>query len=431
MKKSNKKIMLIILLVLTIGLCVYAFFIASPKDIFLKFFGDDDNTVTIANNDNINGIYKYSEPLDRYYQIYSSCRINSIDKKILIINDRFYLYRSTCIATYLEGAGDTSDLKIEYNEVQKTFQLTYKDKVYIKTGEGVIKPGENFYKNTSSFTIESLNIVLNQLMTDGHEKEIRIGELRSKLGYSLNIFPPDYLLGKTEQPVENIEEEPTEEPEDPEEPAVNSNNRVVDKSQDNNKYRMEFLKKDGTITREVAYYAFTDLNHIPEFYKSGSTIEVLINNSVKNKYNYTIQLITPMGVNYYFEDEFPIVVNGEEITMENYNVYIKRNRRNNTFDLYFSKYHDFCINDKKSDEVIYYEFNLKYNSAKKTYNKPEFVGKRLAKEGCNNILDVEPEIEEEPEPEPEEPEEPTPESDEDQNPEEEPEEPDEENEEEE
>ena len=397
MKKNSKKIMLIVLVVLTIGLCVYAFLISSPKQIFSRFFNKEEEQVVIANNDNINGIYKYSEPLDKYYQVYSGCRINSIDKKILIMNDKFYLYRSTCIATYLEGSGDTSDLKIEYNEIQKRFQLTYKNKLYNKVGDSYIKPGEDFYRNAQTFSIESLSVVLNELMTDGHQKPITVGEPKSRLGYSLSIEPP----GENEEKEEQQVEEPTEEDyeneeevieEEPDTPSVST--RTVDKANDNNKFRMTFYKLHGSVSEEVAYYAFNDLNHIPSFYQSGSAIEVLINNSTKNKYNYTVQLITPDGVNYYFEEEFPIIVSGEEITIENYNVYIKR--KNNSFELYFSKYHDFCIEDKKSDEVIYYEFNLRYNSAKKTYYKPEFVGKRLAKEGCNNILDIkEPEEEEE------------------------------------
>ena len=339
-KKGKKKLILIILVVLTIALCFYAFVISSPREIFLTFFGGDEEKPLLENNDNINGIYKYSEPLDKYYQIYQGCHINSLDYKIVILNDKFYSYKSTCIATYYEGQGDTSDLKVEYNKLTQEFQAQYNNKTYIKTGETEIIPKENFYAQVDTISLESLKLILQETSWEGHKTSFRIKE-KGKAYY---------------------------------ETLVSSND-------DNDGYTIKFYKpndKDRTI---IAEYVSESVDRVPEFYPNNSLIGVLLNNSTESKYSYTLQLFNSEGIAYYLENEFPITVNGETITLEEYNVYIVRDPKKSAFKLYLSKYHDYCTDDE--DEIIYYEFEITYIHAKRNYSKPEFVGQRYAKDGCN------------------------------------------------
>ena len=352
MKNKSAKIILIIFVILTGALGFYAFVISSPKEIFLRFFGDEDEQIQVVNNDNINGIYKYSEPLNKFYLVYTGCRVDSKDYIILIMNDNYYQYKTSCIATYLIKQGKTSDLKIEYEDKLKQLQVKYDNKTYVKTNETKIVPGVKVLSgsNTETLMIDTLKLVLQEIKQEDQKlPDIDISSDRStKIPFSFHFY---------------------------EDPA--------------DSFHIYFVDEDADDRPIIATYDYIGIEKTPQFYVYSKAVGVLINRSTETRRNYTLEVITRTGVTYKLIDEFPITINNEVITPEDYNVYIKRNAHDNSYSMYLSKYYDYCLDDKDSDQVIYYEFKITYNSPKHIYNKPEYVGKRMAKEGCNTIIEEE------------------------------------------
>lgn len=346
MKEKKSKLPIIILIVVVVSFAVYAIFIASPKEIINNFLNRDDPTRLIADNDNINGVYVYSEPLDGYHAIYTGCRINSIDYYVVVINDNYFTYRSSCIATYLLDKGKIDDIKIEYSELNKVFELYYKNKKYTKNNTiSQVVPNENVLKNLSSLYIESLSIVLKQIEFENHYPNLTLNQLYNFKEFYGLVFTP---------------------------------------GESNFSIRITTFSGDT-----IAEYVFNDLDHIPSFYNFNRGLGVLINNSTDSKYNYEIQLINKTDIIYRLSSNFPITVDDISLNTEDYNVYITKELAQPTFHVYLSKYHDFCIPDDDSNTITYYEFKVTYNYSIETFNKPEYVGKGYAKEGCGKIVPIE------------------------------------------
>ena len=339
--KKFRKILILVSILAIAAFGVYAFFISNPKKIIQGITKNPEATeVTI--NDNINGIYLREVQLDEYYPIYTGCRINTIEYYIVVINTKYYYYRSSCIATYLLAEGSVEKLPIEFNKEENVYQLTYDDGVYKKTNISQIVPHEKVLEKTYSMYIESLEVILKQIEFNNHYKDIHIyGLYNSKSKFEFHLTASEYG------------------------------------------YEIKIGKGATTIIS----YSFNNLDNTPHIYNYNQNIAFLTNDSTAERINYELQLADPNGIKYRASQKFPITVDDVEINASDYNVFLKR-ITSSEFRIYFSKYRDFCIANSDSNQITYYEFKITYNYSKGTFNDPEFVKKGLAKEGCGKVIPI-------------------------------------------
>jgi hypothetical protein len=66
--------------------------------------------------DSYNGVYSYKDKINGTKTLFEGCMVNHFSNHILIVNDDFFVYRSSCVGTFMKDKGKTKDLNISVNE---------------------------------------------------------------------------------------------------------------------------------------------------------------------------------------------------------------------------------------------------------------------------------------------------------------------------
>ena len=344
MKKIFKNILLVlffIVIIAVVGIVIYS--ITSNK----KILGDiipvnSSNTV----DDYHNGVYYFEEPLSKSYSVYNGCNVSSFDSYIVVMNDKYYAYYGSCMKNTKIDEGKTEDLVFSVDKASRKYQITYKDKVY-KKNDKVNSVVESNYlaHHFNSSTLEVVDFVLKYGNDVGEYNPINVALLGCNTKYTLSF-------------------------------KYNEESQI-------------FVEKIKTSDTEIYSYSYLKIDDRPQYDFIENSLAVLeknVNNADTDNYTYRYNLVLLGEGKKKFElsKEFPITINGVRIDL-NKNIYVMKKDKS-TYRMLVGNNNTFCDNDKKdSEDVSYYEFDIKYNYTTKNFDSPELVKIGKYSEGCNYV----------------------------------------------
>ncbi len=352
-KSRLLKNILFILSIIVICLVVFFgyYFIRGEKNPLISIIEDMNENKEKENNkskmlDNHNGIYTYKDDLNGTKFIYSGCSISSINYSILVMNDKFYQYKNSCMGTYLIEEGNTTDLDIKLDEEKNIYVIHHQDKDYQK----------DFITN---------NIVLNN-------------DISKKLN-AINLDNYELIIRETEFEGNYYD--------------INANINGISSS-----LNLLFNKNsDGSFTvaivpprsKDKILYSHNirDYNFLPKLYPYGKSVVALEterNQDDNSKFAHRINVVNEDGVIYSVKQMFPITIDNTVLTDEN-SVYIMFDEKVRYFRMFVGYDDKMCVENSASDNITYYEFKIDYNYADKNFSKPVFVKAGREKEGCSYI----------------------------------------------
>ena len=342
MKKHGllKFIIIVVLIILVIGGLFLAFYFInggkSPIDIINNL--SNDNGV----NDNYNGIYVYKEDLNGAKYIYAGCSVSTIDYYVLVVNDDFYSFKSSCMGTYPIEEGKTEKLEIKENEEKTNFVLRYKDHDYVKNNSiDTIETNNMIADKLSDINLTNYELILRETEFEGNYYDIsaRINNLSIVLMFTFN------------------------------------------KLEDNT---FDIQVKNGDTS--VYKYNIKNYDILPLFYTYGKTLAVIepTKSSDNSKFAYKFKAMNNNGIVYDLDKMFPITVNGVTLTADN-SVYVTYNSSQRYFTLLVGYDDKMCVENSQNTNITYYEFKIEYDYLHGSFSTPVFVKYGRENEGCNYI----------------------------------------------
>ena len=300
----------------------------------------------ISNNDiddNYNGVYVNSDNLNGSKKIYSGCFISRIDNYILIMNDKFYTFRSSCIGTYPLESGETKKLKISANKEKDTYVISYKDKEYIKNyGVNTIEPNHKISNSLKEIDLSSFELIM---------KESQFEEYYYNFESVIHSVFPEMKIKVT-----HIE---------------------------NEKFDLS-LRYDG---KEVYSYQIEDFSSLPKMYPFGKNVVVIEPNKNDDKYNYKFKVVDNTGIIYNFDNMLPIIIDDVTLNVDN-SIFISFDERKRDFKVLIGFDKKMCESNSTSDDISYYEFSIVYNHRTNNFDRPQFVKTGYKNEGCDYVKTI-------------------------------------------
>jgi hypothetical protein len=325
--------------------------------------GDDDSISDFIEGlkgdsfvDNYNGIYEYSAELNGSKTVLRGCTLYEINHYISIVNDKYYLYRDSCIGTFYFGEGKVKDLDIGINEERKSYYIKYKDNVYYKSpGVTSIKVHNNLSDYNSNIPLTHIQLLLKETQFPGSY-------------FSFGPFKIDGLSNKS-----NIFISFKHKGEENSDPlAVNE------------EFEYQITGKDGI---ELYTSSFKNFDSVPSFYPYGAYLVVIEKDETEEKYANKIKIFSDTEMVYDLESKFPIVV--DDVVLDyNDSIYIDFDNVNRYFRVLISDTKQMCFENGSKDEISYYEFMIDYNYSTRSFEKPEFVKKGSKSDSCIYINEI-------------------------------------------
>lgn len=343
--KNNVKFFFFLLI-----LCVVVFgavYLLNSEDNALQDLIDNMNGESSI-IDNYNGVYVYSMSVNGSKNMFRGCIIDHIDYYIMIVNDKYYTYRSSCIGTFPFEEGNTKDLEIYENKEANTF--------YIKN-DGLV-----YAKNPA---IRSVNVV-NNLANYGEKFQVN----NYQLLFEESQFPGAYFSVKRLE-IDNLSSD-----------MFIEFGHIFDE-----RFKMTISGQFEGEVRELYSYIFDDFKHMPQLYPYGAYLVIIEKNESEDKYHHTIKVYNNEGIVYNLEQQFPIVVDDVSLDMNN-SIFVKFDEYNRTFKLLIGNDKNMCVEESEDKTVTYYEFEVDYNYTLKGFERPVFVKQGYAKDGCKYVDEV-------------------------------------------
>lgn len=353
-KKRTFKSIIFVLIMLVIAIVVYFgyYFFSDKENPFLEIF--NNNSKEDVNKDNKNGFYVYTELLGQSYSIFSGCTLNSIDMQYVVINDIYKLYRSSCLGSFFIEEGKTDDLDIKYDEEKKLFYLIRDGHSYYKKHEVMsLVPSNAFTKEGSkTINISSLKFILHETERPGEYYDIKEATLDGALNYNITV---------------------THVPE-------------LEEYGDEMLYTYNLQARNFGNAQKVNYSIDfpTSIDNLPDVYSYGKILVVINPDKDGDRYAYNFRVFDSTGFTYDLHRQFPITINGHEITSMD-NIYVAYISSSRTFKLLVSSNDTFCEDDSDSTDVAYYLFSIKYNYSSNNFDPPSFEKIGYKNEGCQYV----------------------------------------------
>lgn len=349
-KRGRKTFLFLCILFLV---CVAIFFlyyaITDKKNPLLNFINNVIDNKEGKLNDNYNGIYTYYDELNGSKYIYTGCSLSKIANYILIIDDEYHTFRSSCMGTYAKDSGKTADLDIRVDDVNKNYYIYYDDKVYDKDNLINKIVVNNNISNITQVDLSTYELFMKETQFPGNYyelKNLKISNISSNL--ELNIL----------------------------------------KNNDQGSFKLSIgSPRTNTIYKSIDV---TDFDFLPQMYPFGSSVIVIekaMNDIYEGRYKDSINVITERGITYNLADKFPIVIDGVTLNTDN-SIFIKFDPAKRYFRLLVGYDDKFCsetFNDSDKDNIMYYEFTLDYNYEINNLNEPKFVKIGRKSEGCRYV----------------------------------------------
>jgi len=344
MRKARVKIffLLLFLIVVAVGTYFgYSIFYKHENPLDSIFNRTTKNTGT---KDFYNGVYSFVETIDKSYNCFSGCTVTQINRYILVIDEEYSVYRSSCLGTFLVDSGSTTDLILNFNYDSKEYEIVYKDNTYEKNHNVMsIVPNNAVKSGSKSIVASSYRFMMEQTQFEGSyytfEKKL------SNLDTAITL---KFLYDES------------------------SNNFIMTLS----------AKKSVIYT-----YMGKNITDFPDLYSFGSKL-VIIERGYKagdyTKYNYNFVVIANGEISYQLNEYLPITVNDVQLNANN-SIYIKYDTSAQKFKMLIGDNDTFCDEDDDTDpnKIVYYEFTIDYDYYYNKFVKPQFVKVGYAKDGCD------------------------------------------------
>lgn len=347
MKKSRRLInslkLIGVILVLSIAIFI-GFYIKEKKNPISLFF--NRGNIEISFDDNINGIYNYKEQVSPNKAVYVGCQVNAINNYILIINDNYRVFRSTCVGTYLKEEGNIDDLDIKQDG--DDYYIEYKEHRYDK--DNLVKT--IIPENTVSKTKKNVEISNIQFLMEESEFEGNYYPLKNNL-VNNNKLAFNYTKKADDVP-----------------------------GKESFSISSQFTKSD---IYSFQFEKYDEFPYLQSFGKMIVVIEKKDNPNNNMKYGYRFLVLDETGVIYNLDQMFPIAVNNETLTLEDNSVYVMYDAKERIFRLFVGYNKKMCVEDSDQHRPIFYEFRIKYNYTNNQFEKPEFYKVGYEDEKCSYI----------------------------------------------
>ncbi len=346
MKKHGllKTILIIILIIILFGggaLLAY-YFINGGRNPFEDIIDNLNNDRKLR--DTYNGIYVYTEELNGTKYIYEGCSVSELSYYVLVVNDDYYSFKSSCMGTYPIEEGKIDKLEIKENAAKNNYILVYNDHEYEKNDSiNTIETNNAIAKRLKEIDLTSYELILNETEFEGNYYTIsaKVNNITSKLLFGF-------------------------------------------KKLDDNTFDITINDGIRGSNKEFYKYNMKDYSVLPVFYTFGRVLVVVEPLYSNNKATYKFKAISENGVIYELDKMFPIVVDGVSLTTDN-SIYVKYNQTERNFTLLVGYNDKFCVKDSDSTNKAYYEFKIDYDYLSNNFKMPEFIKYGLENEGCGYV----------------------------------------------
>lgn len=344
--KKNLKFILFILV-----MCIVVFFgyyiIKGESNPIFGFINKIKEKDTVK--ENYNGIYTYYDDLNGSKFIFSGCSISRIANYLLIMDEDYYLFRSSCMGTYPKGSGKVKDLFIRLDKDKKDYIVTYDNKVYEKDYATMsIVPNNDISQKLKSIELSSYQLFMKETQFSGNYYDIkgaRISGLSSNITMSI-LF--DYDDG------------------------------------------FDMFLVDDSNGHPLYDYKITNYDYLPDMYAYGKNVVVIekgFNKNNPNRLGYNFKVVNLDGIVYKLEDMFPIIINDVTLNSNN-SIFITFDASSRVFRMLVGFDDKMCVTsyeENEKNDIIYYEFTIDYNYSINGFDKPKFVRIGTKSEGCKNV----------------------------------------------
>lgn len=304
--------------------------------------------------ENYNGIYTYYDDLNGSKYIFSGCSVSKIANHILIIDDDYFAFRSSCMGTYVKGSGKTKDLVVKLTEDKKDYFVTYDGKRYSKDYATMqIVPNNDVEEKLSKIELASYQLLIKETQFPGNYYSVEnIGVVGLPSSIKMNIEHDEYSDSITVS-ILNARDE----------------------------------------NRLLYTYNIDDYDNMPDMYAYGKDIVVIEKGKNKNnptRLGYTFKVVNESGIVYRLDDMFPITINDVTLNSNN-SIFITFDQSKRVYRMLVGFDERMCsttYKESEKDDIIYYEFTIDYNYLIKGFDKPKFEKIGYKSEGCKYVSSV-------------------------------------------
>ncbi len=349
---KNKRLLKSILFVIALAVvCAIVFFlyyrITGKTNPLSNIFKNEE---TVALSDNYNGFYVYSEELDNSYNIYNGCVVRNIDYQILVMGDKFKLYKESCIGTYYMKSGNTEDLEFKEDPENKILYFEYEGNRYNKKNEITsVVLGNTFVKNTKKLDLSNYKFLAKQTEFEGNYFNMSNFDIDGASGFKFDLIhdEDDYF---------------------------------------------HIVIKAGMVNSVYTSTSSSDFDRLPDVYPYGKIVALVFPNKYGNDYKYNLLAFSKKQMVYSLYEKFPIEVNGYRLTSED-NFYISYQKNTRSFLLLVAPKDStlknvFCEDNKEGNEIAYYVFSMKYDYSKVSFEDPQYERVGYVKDGCSYVNEL-------------------------------------------
>ena len=344
-KSNNTFTFLIVLVIVCVFIGIVYLYVTTDGKLFSEVIQNITDSQTVK--DNYNGVYTHVDSLNGSKTLFNGCSLSHIDDHILIINSDYYVYRSSCIGTFLKAQGKVKELDIHEDLEKDTFYIKY--------------DGLTYNKDYATTTLEVGN----------------------KAAASTNkaFYPSDYQLLFKESQFEDAYYDISEKTIY----GSSSDLRISFEHLEGESFKISLGVSKNKSEDSYFEYVNKDFDTLPDIYTFGGYVAIVERNESGSKYSYVLKVFSYDGLVYNSDMMLPIIV--DDVTLNtNSNVYITFNSSDRDFRMYISDSKEICPSDTK--KVGYYEFKIDYNYSTKSFEKPEFVKLGYGSGECQDIKEI-------------------------------------------
>jgi len=351
--RGKKTTIFVLVLVVLTSLIFLIYSLITGKDNpFVDIIRKKNNVYEVK--DNHNGFYSNYEELNGSKFIFPGCSINKLANVILVINEDYYTYRSSCMGTYFKSSGKTEDLEIEFDAENNNYYISYDDLIYDKD-------------------IAINNVVLNNDI----EEKIKDIDLNN---YQLFLKETEFLGNFY----------------DIEDKGINNSSSDIKFNFIKNENEDSFILslKPNNIKERILYQKqIKDMSSLPNIYPYGKNIVIIEKERNLNNDKllaYTFIAINKEGVIYNLKEKFPIIIDGVTLNYDN-SVYIKYDPAKRAFRMLVGYDDKMCVDnydESETDSIVYYEFLIDYDYTLNNFDEPRFQKIGYQSEGCRYINSI-------------------------------------------
>lgn len=331
---------------ITIFLVACFFLLRAESNLIHKFIYSTQEHVEEKQKKQVtkNGFYLFRENTSNSLTFFGGCTVNYFDNYLVVVNDEYHVYRSSCIGTFYRKNGKTKDLKFEDDDNNKVYVTLDNNKFYKTESINYVKT-ENKFADMNGISPNYYKILFSEITAT--IPNVILSDI------SFNVFGAGLSFNFRYNEIEN-----------------------------NYSFQIYNGETSNLYSKNV-----TKIENLPELRAFSKSLVLIDELEDTSAYHYSFKVLSNNGLIYNIEDKFPIKVNNVQLTKNN-SIVIKYNSKDNNFVMLVGNDKKMCYEDSDSNDIAYYVFNINYNYLNKVFDKPEIIKIVYKKDGCNYYNEV-------------------------------------------